>query len=89
VGKDLVQLEETADHVIAVFADGTKNQIDLVVGADGIHSRTREILFGAMPATFKNCIAYRGLIPRGKVEHLGIPTEAQIWLGPGCHFVHY
>ncbi|MEC3956892.1 FAD-dependent monooxygenase [Nocardia sp. CDC153] len=44
-GKRLVDAQETADGgVVAMFADGTRAEADLLVGADGIHSRTREIL---------------------------------------------
>jgi salicylate hydroxylase len=88
-GTELVALEQSDEAATAVFRDGERRTFDLLVGADGIHSRTREMLFGPAQPVFKNCIAYRGLIPSERIAHLSIPVEAQIWLGPGRHFVHY
>jgi 2-polyprenyl-6-methoxyphenol hydroxylase-like FAD-dependent oxidoreductase len=36
----------TADRVTVALTDGTREQADLLVGADGIHSRVRELVFG-------------------------------------------
>jgi 2-polyprenyl-6-methoxyphenol hydroxylase-like FAD-dependent oxidoreductase len=43
-------LTQTDDGVIAEFADGTTLAGDLLVGADGVHSRTRGLLFPDHPA---------------------------------------
>jgi FAD-dependent urate hydroxylase len=43
-GKRLVDAEITPDGVLALFEDGTKAEGDLLIGADGIHSRTRRII---------------------------------------------
>jgi salicylate hydroxylase len=34
-------------------------------------------------------MCYRGLIAAERIAHLGIPVEAQIWMGPGKHVIHY
>lgn len=39
-------LEERSDEVAVTFADGRSETFALVFGADGIHSRVREIVFG-------------------------------------------
>ncbi len=39
-------LETAADGVLAALSDGERRRFDLVVGADGVHSATREMLFG-------------------------------------------
>ena len=49
-GKRLADLREDADQVTATFADGSTAAGDLVVGADGLHSRTRKVLNPDGPA---------------------------------------
>jgi len=49
----------------------------------------RRILFGPEQPHFTGCMCYRGLVPAKRLAHLQIPVEAQIWMGPGRHFVHY
>ena len=38
---------------------------------------------------FTGCAAYRGLVPAERLRHLDLEVTAQIWMGPGPHFVHY
>ena len=47
LGKRLTDLVITPDSVRLAFADGTKAEADLVIGADGLHSMTRTALYGA------------------------------------------
>lgn len=45
-GKTLVDIDiEGADSVEAVFEDGTSASGDILVGCDGVHSRTRQLAF--------------------------------------------
>jgi FAD-dependent urate hydroxylase len=48
-GKRLVDAEATPDGVVALFEDGTEDAGDLLIGADGIHSRTRRIIDPSAP----------------------------------------
>src|SRR5215210_733320 len=49
-GKRLVDAENTPDGgVVARFEDGTETEGDLLIGADGIHSRTRRIIDPSAP----------------------------------------
>jgi FAD-dependent urate hydroxylase len=51
-GKRLVHAENTPDGgVVARFEDGTETEGDLLIGADGIHSRTRSIIDPQAPGT--------------------------------------
>ena len=45
-GRSLSEVTQTADAVIATFDDGSSESFDLLIGADGIHSNTRELVFG-------------------------------------------
>ncbi|RJQ69564.1 FAD-dependent oxidoreductase [Pseudonocardiaceae bacterium YIM PH 21723] len=45
-GDHIVGLEQTADHVTARFASGLREDYDIVVGADGLRSSLRSLVFG-------------------------------------------
>ncbi len=88
-GHKLVSFDDTGSKVQLYFDGGEEAESDLIVGADGIHSTVRAQLFGSANPHFTGCVCYRGLIPAERIAHLGIPIEAQVWMGPGKHFVHY
>jgi salicylate hydroxylase len=85
----LTGLADHGDRVEAQFAGGESAELDLLVGADGIHSVVRGLLFGSQDPRFTGCAAYRGLVPAERLRELGLEVTAQVWLGPGRHFVHY
>ncbi|WP_433291649.1 FAD-dependent monooxygenase [Actinoplanes sp. CA-030573] len=89
LGRRLTGFDDHGDGVRASFADGSTAELDVLVGADGIHSVVHGALFGAARPRFTGCVAYRGLIPAERVRHLGLPVTTQLWLGPGRHFIHY
>ncbi len=41
----------TGPSPAVVFSDGSRDTFDLVIGADGVHSKVRQLLFGATAAT--------------------------------------
>ncbi|WP_218671476.1 NAD(P)/FAD-dependent oxidoreductase [Microbispora sp. GKU 823] len=49
-GRRLVDASATSNGVRAVFADGSEAEGDLLVGADGLRSRTRALIDPAPPA---------------------------------------
>lgn len=48
-GTTIETLEEHEDEIEATLSDGTNGAFDLVVGADGIHSKVRSLVFGEQP----------------------------------------
>ena len=81
---------EESSKVVLHFKDGTTASADAVVGADGIHSATREFLLGerdmSVQSVFAGSVAYRGLVPMNKaVKKLGAEyAENSMFLcGPG------
>jgi salicylate hydroxylase len=89
VGHRLADLIDHGNRVEVHFENGKSTSVDALVGADGIHSAVRRILFGGERPQFTGCVAYRGLVAADRLAHLKLPVEFQIWMGPGKHFVHY
>ena len=89
IGHRFTALVDHGDHVEAEFENGTHISVDALVGADGIHSAVRHVLFGPEKPHFTGCVAYRGLVPADRLVHLDLEVVAQVWMGPGKHFVHY
>jgi salicylate hydroxylase len=62
---------------------------DALVGADGVHSRIRQGLFGSDKPTFTGNIAWRGIAPMEKLPARMARLVGSNWIGPGGHVVHY
>jgi salicylate hydroxylase len=88
-GHRLVDLEESGERVVARFDNGASAKADLLIGADGIHSRVRHQVFGPEKPRFTGCVAWRGLVPAERIAHLDIEVASHNWMGPGAHCVHY
>ncbi len=67
------------------LSNGTTIGADLVVGADGLHSRTRGALNGADTPFFTGQVAWRAVVP----NDVGLEFAAQVFMGPGRHLVCY
>jgi salicylate hydroxylase len=85
----LTQLLDHGDRVEARFENGSSVSADALIGADGIHSVVRHILFGPEKPRFTGCVAHRGIVSADRLSNLGLEFRNQIWMGPGRHFVHY
>ncbi|MFI7546122.1 FAD-dependent monooxygenase [Actinoplanes sp. NPDC049599] len=84
----LTGLAEWPDRAELTFADGFTTKPEVVVGADGIHSVTRERLVRDRPR-FSGQTIYRGLVPADKVPELAEDPKVRLWLGPDQHCVSY
>src|SRR5260370_23281249 len=89
LGHRLVGLAERGDYVEAWFDNGAHIAPDILVGADGIHSAVRAVLFGEEAPQFAGFVAYRGLVPVERIADLDLELGSQSWVGPGAHLVHY
>ena len=70
LGKRLVGLEQRDDRVELAFADGSRAQAGAVIGADGVHSTVRELLFGPDQPYNRGRVAYRGVFPASRLGGL-------------------
>jgi len=87
-GKHLQALSQKDDGVTLAFADGTVAQADLVVGADGMHSKVRAALFGAAAPDYYGAVAYRSLIPTGDLGAY-LPDDNTKWWAPDRYVLTY
>ncbi|MEX0351599.1 MAG: FAD-dependent monooxygenase [Paracoccaceae bacterium] len=79
---DSIELE---DQPTLHMANGSRIRADMVVGADGLHSRLRRHLNRAEQPFFTGQVAWRATVP----NTVGLPPEAQLYMGPGRHMVCY
>ncbi|WP_441234103.1 FAD-dependent monooxygenase [Bradyrhizobium sp. 930_D9_N1_4] len=84
----LVGLDQTGEGVRLSFADGTSAVADAVVGADGVHSAVRDILFDTAPVKFTGRIAYRTTYPAALLGGEKI-DDCTKWWGDDRHIVIY
>ena len=84
----LVGLESVKDGVTLSFANGAHRTADALVGADGVHSLVREILFGPEKPHFTGRVAYRTTFPTGHLDALDIGDNTK-WWGADRHIVVY
>lgn len=71
------------------FEDGSTDEADVVIAADGIHSVARPAIVQDEPVS-SAYVAYRGAVPIELAAENDIdPDAVQVYVGPGCHFVQY
>ena len=75
-------LSQHDDKVQVVFTDGSTGTYDLVVGADGIRSRVRDLLFGDIPPRHLGQVSWRFL-----VDFSGAIDTWTVMLGPRRAFL--
>lgn len=61
--KKLERIADLGDTVQLHFTDGTVEQADIAIGADGVNSRVRETLLGPEPPKYTGYVAHRAVFP--------------------------
>ena len=83
--KRLKTVTESEQGVTLLFEDGTQDTVDMVVGADGIHSRVRTALFGEESPRFTGVVSFRAVVPTERVKHVPEIEAFTKWWGPNPH----
>ncbi len=81
-GKRMTALRETDQGVVLQFADGATETFDVVIGADGIHSRVRAALFGEEKPRFTGVVSFRSVVPTERVKDVPEIEAFTKWWGP-------
>jgi 2-polyprenyl-6-methoxyphenol hydroxylase-like FAD-dependent oxidoreductase len=89
LGKKLVGLDQAGNQVTLTFADGTRASADAVIGADGVHSRVRDIIIGPDTPLHKGRIAYRAIFSSALLKGRDIGPSRTKWWGIDRHIVIY
>jgi len=85
----LVDFEETGGRVVAKFAHGETAEGDLLVGADGVRSQVRALLWPGDAPRFTDHVAYRFLVPMREAAPYMALGRSAIFIGPQRTFNRY
>lgn len=87
--RKLVGLEQNSQGVTLAFADGSRVEAQVVIGADGVHSVVRESMLGPEKPRFTGRVAYRTTFPARLLGSAQITPVRTKWWGPDRHMVVY
>jgi salicylate hydroxylase len=88
-GNAAVGFAQDGGSVTLHLADGRQVGGDMLIGADGVHSRVRQLLFGDPPARFTGLMAWRGLVAMQRLPPHQRRLVGANWMGVGGHVVTY
>ena len=89
VGRAVEDVIQHSDGAELRLSDGTLEIGSVVIGADGIHSRVREALFGREQPTFTGNVAWRGVVPVERLRGADLRPVVTSWMAPHRHAVTY
>ena len=86
--KELVETQQNNCEVQLGFADGTKTNADILIGADGVGSKLSAQMFPEQPPLYAGVACWRALLDG---EKTGLPPveKLTVWADGGRHLVAY
>ena len=90
-GRTIESVDDTtnADLVTIEFTEGGTASGHVLVGADGLWSRTRQHVAPDAKLEFAGAAAARAVIPRADLPSRFAEPATGVWLAPSAHVVHY
>jgi salicylate hydroxylase len=88
-GNGCVGFEQGERTATIRLANGDTATGDVLIGADGVHSRIRQQMFGDGRAEFTGIMAWRGLVQMDRLPEHQRQLVGNNWLGVGGHVVTY
>jgi salicylate hydroxylase len=89
VGNACVGFAQDGHRATIHLANGETATGDVLIGADGVHSKVRYQMFGDGRAEFTGIMAWRGLVPMERLPEHQRQLVGNNWLGVGGHVVTY
>jgi salicylate hydroxylase len=89
LGSRCTGVDAAPDGALLHFADGSRAEADIVIGADGVHSVIRSAMTEPTPPEYSGICAFRTIVPADVAPEFALRPAQTLWLGPGRHFVHY
>ena len=80
---------EKDGRITLELEDGRRPEGDVLVGADGVHSKLRQQMFDPSASEFTGIIAWRGLARRSELSPDLQRMVGTNWVGPGGHVITY
>ncbi len=80
---------EQDDGVVVHSFSGKEQKGRLLIGADGLWSRTRRQLYPGITPAFYGKSAWRAIVSRKKAPEPFNRMETGLWMAPDAHLVHY
>ncbi|MBC7586445.1 MAG: FAD-dependent monooxygenase [Tardiphaga sp.] len=95
--QDHSQIELQLAHPFSGFSIADDGSVEIpgeapglaLIGADGVRSQVRQLLFPAVQPTFSGQVAWRGSIENSRLPCAFPPRRVQLWMGPRAHLVAY
>jgi 2-polyprenyl-6-methoxyphenol hydroxylase-like FAD-dependent oxidoreductase len=92
LGMSLIRVEQDADGITAIFADGSRERGDLLIGADGGRSTVREQFLPDEQPAYAGYVAWRAMLDEREIRrdiHAQIFHRYTYCLPPGELFLAY
>lgn len=95
LGESCIGASNGKDSACARFDGGHEVEADVVIGADGIRSRVRGILFGQEQQRFTGQLGWRAVLPMDRVPDVGPRRDISLardfvgFIGPRGHVIMY
>ena len=80
---------QAAGRVALKLENGGEATGDALIGADGVHSRIRQALFGDDKPKFTGIVAWRSTVPMERLPKHMVRMVSTNWVGSGANVVHY
>jgi 2-polyprenyl-6-methoxyphenol hydroxylase-like FAD-dependent oxidoreductase len=89
LGHKLVAMEQGSSGITLRFGHGRSEDVDTVIGADGVHSVVRAQMLCADNPRFTGRVAYRTVFPAALLGDEKLNLSRTKWWGPDRHIVIY